>query len=259
MNIINIKLKNRITKSNIFLIGFIYIRDNQENIKRDKLKLRINDSLYNIKFPFKRIKNIKLIDILSNLYIIKIPIKNLVTQNIHNKPFFVYKDDENNKIEKKFSLRYSLLGRKRRYLNSRVKILRDIGTSIYIRQSAKNRLIITVRETNRTDNFKEQIKINLACLLSKFIPKYKIIMYEKEAEKYEESASIIYEKLIDEGYKNIYYIIDKNSVYINNIQEKYRKKLIYKYTFKHYLAFFTAKTLIASESPRTCNRTSRCK
>ena len=71
-NIVNIKLKNLITKSNIFLTGFISIRDRQEKINRDELRLKINDNYYKIKFPFKRINNIRGIAILSNFYIVKI-------------------------------------------------------------------------------------------------------------------------------------------------------------------------------------------
>lgn len=245
-NIVNIKLKNIITKFNIFLIGFISIRDKQEEIDRNELKLKINDNYYNINFPFKRIKNIRGIAILSNFYIVKIPINSIITENIHNKPFFVYGEGEE---ERKFSLRYSVLGRKGRYLNNRVKIFNNINTTIYIRQSVKNRLIITVREINKTDYFKERVKINIACFISKIIPHKKILMYEKHSERYEESASIVYERLIDEGYKNVYYIIDKNCVETEKIKEKYRKKFIFKYTFKHYLAFFSAKALIGTESP----------
>lgn len=241
-NIINIKLKNIITKSNIFLSGFIVIKDKNKKIERKKIKLRINDNYYNIKFPFKRIKNIKILDILSNFYIVKIPIRSIITEKIHNKPFFTHEED-------KFSLRYSILGKKGKYLNSKVKIIKDINTSVYIRQSVKNRLIITVREINKTDYLKEQIKINIACFASKLIPHKKILMYEKHAEKYEESASIVYENLIDKGNKNVYYLIDKNHIALEKIEKKYKQNFIFKYTFKHYLTFFSAKAFIGTESP----------
>ena len=39
----------------------------------------------------------------------------------------------------------------------------------------------------------------------------KIILFEKKSERYEESASVLFEKLIDEGYKNVFYILDKNN------------------------------------------------
>lgn len=257
-NIINIRLKTKITNSHVILTGFLSIRDRQERIEREKLKLLINENEYDIKFPFKRIEKIRGIAILSNFYIVKIPIENLLTENIHNKPFFTYKED--GQILLKKSLRYNLLSNKKKYNNSKVKILEDKNTSIYVRQNNKNRLVITVRNINKTDYKKEQIKINLAYILSKFIPKNKIVMYEKNSSRYEESASVLYEKLIDLKYKNIFYIINKDNKDLEKIDEKYRKNLIYKYSFKHYLYFFTARTFIGTESPghaielRTANK-----
>lgn len=247
MNIINLKIKTLFTRKNLILTGFLSIRDRDLRINRNDLKLELNEKEYDIKFIFKRIKNIKLIEILSNLYIVKIPLDDLMTGNIHNKPFFSYKYEDG--TIKECSLRYSILGRKRKYLNSKIKIIENKNTSIYVRQSAKNRLIITVREINKTDYLKEQIKINLAYALSKFIPKTKIAMYEKHSERYEESASIVYENLIDQGYKNICYIINKDNTVLEKLDNKYKKNIIYKYTFKHYLLFFSAKAFIGTESP----------
>lgn len=236
MRIVNLKIKTLFTKNNLILTGCIYVRGKNKRINKNNLKLELNEKKYDVKFILR-----------SNLYIIKIPLDDLMNGNIHNKAFFSYKRD--NGTIKKWSLRYSILGRKRRYLNSKIKIIEDKNTSVYVRQSANNRLIITVREINKTDYFKEQAKINLAYVLSKFIPKTKIIMYEKHSEKYEESASIVYENLIDQGYKNIYYIINEGNRVLEKLDDKYKKNIIYKYTFKHYLLFFSAKAFIATESP----------
>lgn len=245
MKITNLKIKSLFTTKKLFLIGFLFIIDREKKINRDKLKLELNEKEYKINFIFKR--KMRKITVLSNLYFVKIPLDDLITGKIHNKPFFVY---DNKKGEKKrWSLRYSMIGKKRNYLNSKIKIMKEKNTSFYVRKTAKNRLIITVRATNKTDYFKEQLKINLACLISKFVPKRKIIMYEKLSERYEESASILYERLIDQGYKNIYYIINKDNPVLNKLKANYKKNMIYKYSFKHYLLFFSAKALIGTESP----------
>lgn len=236
MRVVNLKIKTLFTKNNLILTGCIYVRGKNKKINKDNLKLELNEKKYDVKFILG-----------SNLYIIKIPLNDLINGNIHNKPFFTY--ENNDGIIEKWSLRYSILGRRRKYLNSKIKIIKDKNTSIYVRKSEKNRLIITVREINKTDYFKEQVKVNLAYILSKFIPKTKIIMYEKHSEKYEESASIVYENLIDQGYKNIYYIINKDNRVLEKLDDKYKKNIIYKYTFKHYLLFFSAKAFIATESP----------
>lgn len=247
MNIVNLKLKSLFIKNNLFLLGFLFIGDGKNRINRNNLRLELNEKEYDIKFLLKRIKSIKLIEILSNLYIVKIPLEDLLIGKIHNHPFIKYRNQEG--IISKWSLRYSILGKKKKYLNSKIKILKDKNTSIYVKQTLKNRLVITVREINKTDYTREQFKINLAKFISIFIPKTKIIMYEKHSERYEESASIVYEELINQGYKNIRYIINKNNLRINTLDNKYIKYLVYKNSFYHYLLFFSAKAFIGTESP----------
>lgn len=242
----NIRVKTIITKININLVGFISIKDSEENsIDRSKISIQVNDNKYNMKFFFKRIKNIKYLKVLSNFYITKIPIKEIIDGEIHNRLAFVY--EKNGEIYSR-GLRYSL--REDRYLNEKVNILKGLDTSIYIRQSIGNNMFITVRKINRTDKFFEQIKINLAYMLSKIAKDNNtVLLYEKECARYEESASVTYEYLLDSGYDNAFYIIDKKCKDYNVINERYRKNIIHKYSFKHYLYFFKAKTFIGTESP----------
>ena len=144
-------------------------------------------------------------------------------------------------------MKYSIFRKKYRFLNKKILKIKNIDTSLYIKQSEKNNSVITVRKINKTDCILEQLKINLAYFLAKFIKKDLILIYEKESYRYEESGSLLFERLIDSGYQNIYYILDKNSDDIKYINSKYMKKIIFKYTFKHYFYFFAANTFIGTE------------
>ena len=73
-------------------------------------------------------------------------------------------------------------------------------------------------------------------------------MYEKNCAKYEESASVLYEKLIDAGYDNVYYIVDKSIPAVQNLEEKYRKNLIDKDSDKHLEYFFACDKFVATET-----------
>lgn len=132
------------------------------------------------------------------------------------------------------------------YLKSKIFNI-DGKTSFYLRQSLNNRLYLTVRAHNRTDSWFENLKINIAYYLSLFNHKDVIILYEKDSSRYEESASVVYENLIDRGYDNVYFILDKNYPDIVKIDHKYLDHIIFKYTFKHYLYFFMAQTFLGSE------------
>lgn len=119
----------------------------------------------------------------------------------------------------------------------------------YFREGKHNSISITVRRKNVTDSYKKQISLFFAWLLSKLIGSSKrTLLYEKECNKYEESAAMLYEKLIDNGYENAYFIINKNSPHIRFIKPKYKKNIIWAHSFKHYLNFFRCKKFIGTES-----------
>lgn len=176
----------------------------------------------------------------------KLSINELLNLPAQNKLYLQYKDD--NGIGFKKDIHYTT----RRHLNCdylKSKIVNIDGkTSFYLRQSLKNRLYLTVRLHNRTDSFIENFKINLAYYVSLLFRNKQIyLLYEKDSSRYEESASVVYEKLIDMNYNQAYFILDRNYPDIDRIDSKYRKNIIYKYTFKHYLYFFIAHVFLGSE------------
>jgi CDP-glycerol glycerophosphotransferase (TagB/SpsB family) len=135
---------------------------------------------------------------------------------------------------------------------SKPYIVREGTTTVYLHQTAANNLNITMRDYSKTDLPSEQRRINLAYRLSKlpFFAKARnsIILFEKFTVKYEESASVLYEYMIDNNCDNVFYIMDKGSKYYKNVGEKYQKNIVQKHSFKHYLLFFASKKFIATES-----------
>ena len=125
-------------------------------------------------------------------------------------------------------------------------------TVAIFRQSVRNNLNVYVRSFNTTDKLVERLKqviaFGFSVLWRSSKAKKIVLLYEKNSSKYEESASVTFENLIDNGYKNAYFIIDRDYQYIDRIAEKYKSNIIYKYTFKHYLYFFKAKTFIGTEA-----------
>ena len=133
--------------------------------------------------------------------------------------------------------------------NKTSRIFQKNNKSVYARQTVKNTMYITVRDTNIYDFPKTKIKVFIGYLLSKIIyKKNMILLFEKESSRYEESASVLFEKLMDLGYKNAYYIIDKDNIKLNEIEPKYKENIIYKNTLKHIIYFFKCKKFIGTES-----------
>lgn len=129
---------------------------------------------------------------------------------------------------------------------------RETDTVAVFRQSKNNRLNVYVRSWIKSDMAIERIKQSVAFLVSQFWHTNKakklVLLYEKNSSKYEESASVTFEELVDKGYRYAYFIVDRDYEYIDRIPEKYRKNIVYKHTFKHYLYFFRAKTFIGTEA-----------
>lgn len=201
--------------------------------------------------------NVNLKRVCGNLYYykIKLPYEELTSLPIQNNFVFHFIGDE----ELEVTFKYNFIYRNFSIGNhSKIYNYEDMDLCAYIRQARKNVLALTVREKNYTDN--HGFKIFLAWFLSLFSFNSKIILlYEKNNEKYEESASVVYEKLIDNG-KKAYFILNENSKHWDNIKPKYRKNIIKSFTFKHYYYYFKCKKFIGSESishameVRTINR-----
>lgn len=133
------------------------------------------------------------------------------------------------------------------YRNSR--ILSCEGKSVYLRQAMKNGVWLTVREPNFYDT-PEAVKLVKTAMKSARSGKYSdsILMYEKECSRYEESASVLYERLIDLGYDNVYYVINRDNPRIPEIDEKYRKHFLYKDSPEHLACFFGSHKYIGTET-----------
>lgn len=212
----------------------------------------INEKKHHVKMLLK--KGIKLFTFKNhtyyfNIYKVSFDMKHLETCPIQNSVRFTYEFEDGDDLE--VLIAYNLI-----YLNkcfgvtSKIYKFKDNDEIVcYFRQGKKNSLNITVRKKNVTDSYKKRMTIFFAWLLSKLMPKSnKILLYEKECKKYEESAAFLYEKLIDMGHNNAYFVLDKDSSHVRFVKDKYLKNIIWAHTFKHYLEFFRCKKFIGTES-----------
>ncbi len=171
--------------------------------------------------------------------------EDLISLSIQNRMDLIYQHIDGNGFRK--GVNYSALRAIKSYSKSKVMTI-NAELCCYFRRAKSNAIYLTVRPMNVTDKRIENIKLNLAYYLSKFINKKIYLLFEKDSSRYEESASVVYEKMIDKGYTNAYFVLDRNYSKFDSIPFKYRKNIIYKYTFKHYLYFFICDTFLGSEA-----------
>lgn len=237
----------------IFSICFYRIQKNEIN-KPYKKFLKINDDYYKMNTLFKKgIGGLKLNNYryYFNIYLVKILKNKIITYPPQNLIKVVFKSNDYNIY---MPLVYNLIYfKKYKGLTSRIYNINKDEMVCYFRQAKLNSIALTVRKHNITDRFANRCKILIAKFFDLITPNKDIILlYEKEINKYEESASIVYEKLIDLGYKNVYYIINKNSNHVSFIKDKYKKNIIWGHTLKHYYCFFKCKKFIGTESLPHC-------
>ncbi len=253
------------SKEKIGMLSICVYRINNKYAKRKaNTYVNINDKKNKVKMLFK--KGIKLLKrgkytYFFNIYKVKFDMEFLKTCPMQNLIKITFEYDDAEKIET--SVKYNIIYRKKnKGHTSKLYNIKDSGDLVcYFRQGRGNSMSITVRTRNITDDAKKRVSIYFAWLLAKLMPKSKkVLLFEKEVYKYEESAAMLYEKLIDMGYNNAYFIINKASKHVQFIKDKYKKNIIWAHTFKHYLEFFRCKKFIGSESmvhvvePRTANK-----
>ncbi len=185
------------------------------------------------------------------IYILSVPMSDMLNMPATNQVCLCYKDRYG--LAVKCHIHYCALpGNIFLGLRSTMCIDRETSTVAIFRQSLRNRLNVYVRSRNVTDSLWHRAKQAAAWCTARLWHSKKAnslnILYEKNSSKYEESASVLYEELLDAGYKNSYFIVDKNYEFLDRIPEKYRCNIIYKYSFKHYLYFFRARTFIGTEA-----------
>lgn len=211
----------------------------------------INDRKFEVKTLFKRgIKLLKLgkYTYFVNIYKAKFDIEFLKICPLQNLVKITF-DYDNEKVEAPVVYNLIHINKYKGYVSRIYNIKNSDDVVCYFRQGRGNSMSITVRKRNITDSYNKKIIIFFAWLISKLVGKSKkVLLYEKEINKYEESASCVFEKLIDDGYNNAYFVIKESSSHVDFIKEKYKKNIIWAHTFRHYLEFFRCRKFIGSES-----------
>ena len=180
-------------------------------------------------------------------YDIRFALEDASTIKTTNELFVRYNDEEGRGL--RYRIRYNKRdGRRSAHKHCRLLIDEPSNTTLYFRQGEKNFLVITSRSINQTDYPRNARRLQAAYLLSLVpLPRHATVLYEKMSSRYEESAHVVYERLIDLGVKDAYYILDAKVRDELDIPEKYKRNIVAKDSFKHYYLFFTARSFIGTE------------
>src|SRR5699024_3183823 len=103
-------------------------------------------------------------------------------------------------------------------------------------------------------NISHKLKILIADFISKNIPKFfrkqKVnLFFEKESSKASESAASVFEKIhFDKTFKSRnYFILDSNSEDYRRMKKIFKRKIVKRFSLRHYVYLFQANAFISSE------------
>ena len=182
-------------------------------------------------------------------YTFRVPVSETSDMITTNKVLINYKNDDGYIVIKQPTY---FSRKRRRFMNLKSPFAfdKETNTVAVFRQSKRNFLNIYVRSINESDKLSKRFLQLVAYCCAKLWHTKKsksiILLFEKNSAKYEESASVLYENLLDRNYNNAYFILTKDA--IEDVPEKYRNNLLIKNTFRHYLYYFKTKTFIGTES-----------
>jgi len=144
---------------------------------------------------------------------------------------------------------YDLLNAKHGlYRHGRIHVDKRTGLALYFKQTRQNALMLTQRPLNRTDTRRERLKLWAARLMALVAPRPReVLLYEKELRGYGESASVLFERLCDEGHAQVYYLLDSASSQARFVPDRYRERVIPAFTLRHYYHFFACRTFMSTE------------
>jgi hypothetical protein len=142
-------------------------------------------------------------------------------------------------------LGYSQLSQTLLARHSRLFRMHDGSSRLFVRQTGGNRMYLTLRERNVTDGLWSGAKILAARVVALLKRADSVLLYEKESSRYEESASVVFEALLDGGRDDVYFLLDARK--IETVPPRYRSNVIKRFSFRHFYHFFSARTLIGTE------------
>ena len=184
-----------------------------------------------------------------NRFELSFPIEKALWLDVQNKVFVYYggkKDEEAGIVPG--TMYYSAADR-RTGKGKTGRLYFEGDKTVFFRQTRKNTVYLTVRKTDRYDLPEGINAVEEAVEKARKLgPSDMVLMYEKNCERFEESASVLFRNLIDIGYDNVYYILDTESPAYDLVEEKYRPFIIPKDSFSHLVSFFRCSKFVGTET-----------
>ena len=232
------------TRKGLTIFGVLLVRGKKRQMESARMRIQVAGRVLKpvmflgggIKLPFVRSRVLP--------YAVRIPLELVERLSIHTALYFVHVDEKRRWVREQ--LQYSRLRQNRIHCRGRLHSLSEGQSTVYVRQSSANSMFITVRVRNVTDSALVAPKIALASLAAKFRRHPTMLLFEKQSSHYEESASVLFEKMVDLGRRDVRFVLTRDQLHL--VPEKYRRYVVPAFSFRHYYHFFCTHVFLGTET-----------
>jgi len=225
------------------VFGLLLVRDRERRLRLSEMFVDIAGKRYALRFLPKAGLSLFRGRLLIALYRIRIPREDLEALSTQTGVRLVHVGSDGRWFDR--PLGFAQITRLRLARRSRLYPVHGGESRAFIRQAAGTTLFVTVRPCNHTDSLSSQAKVIVAQAAALLYRQKAVLLYEKESQGYEESASVVFESLVDSGHENVYFILDPASA--GRVPERYRDRIVERFSFKHYYLFFCARAFVGTE------------
>jgi len=233
-----------ITSTHLVIYGLLFVLDRAGGFSNDNITFEVNQKRYRPDIASERGYPVPFQRVRVSPYRLRIPLEDVRELPIQNPIRIVYVTPDGRWFRRR--MRYSLLRSKPRHQHRPLHHVRESDSTLYLRQAGANFLYLTLRARILSDRLSMSPKIPLARLASMVRRRPVILLYEKEASRYEESGSVLFEAMVDRGHTDVRFILDETR--IAEVPEKYRRYVVRRFSFEHLYCFFCCRTFIGTEA-----------
>ena len=224
--------------------GVLLVSDKKRYLANRRVRFRLAGTEYAPRVFSERPLRLPFGDERAIPYVLHVPAEEVERFGTHTGVYLEHADESGRWF--RTQLPYSRRRSGRAHCRGPLHRIRGGAFRAYVRQSLDNLLYVTVRPENLTDAPAVGLRIALGRLAAAVRPSPVMLLWEKQLTHYEESASVVFERLVDDGRTDARFVLRRDRWDL--VGEKYRRYLVPAYSVRHFHHFFGARTLLSTET-----------
>ena len=251
----NTPLGSWVGSNRLFVAGVLTVADTAGAFTPRGLRFEVGETLYRVRLASRMSRRNPLTNAWIVPYVLRIPLADLRRLSTNTLVNVVHLGGDGSWM--RLPLPFGSKSNEGAHRRGRIHRIPGSSDVVYLHRGIVN-TYLTVRPGNRTDSLVLQARILLARLAGWLWPARTTLMFEKNASTYEESASVLFEALLQRGLRDVRFVLARE--HAGEVPTEFRRYLVPRFSFRHFYHFFSARNLFGSErvfhaaEPNTASR-----